>query len=71
MLKAIHACESRATAEATAQRVRATLEDMKLSKLGDWVTTTVAETLLRQILLSVGGQITKRSQQAVAAMLFR
>jgi hypothetical protein len=41
MLNAIHACESRVAAEAMAQCVRATLDDMKLSKLGDWVATTV------------------------------
>jgi len=44
MLKAIHASESRAAAEMTAERVRATLEDM-ISKLGEWITATVGETL--------------------------
>jgi hypothetical protein len=42
MLKAIHACEIRAAADAKAQRVRATLDDKKLSELGDWVPATVA-----------------------------
>ena len=45
MLKAIHASESRPAAEATAERVRARLEDMKLSKLGEWIAATVGETL--------------------------
>jgi len=31
--------------EMTAERVRATLKDMKLSKLGEWITATVVETL--------------------------
>ena len=42
MLKAIHASESRSAAEVTAQRV---LDDMKLSKLGEWIAATVGETL--------------------------
>jgi len=29
----------------TAELVRATLEDMKLSKLGEWITATIGETL--------------------------
>jgi transposase-like protein len=45
MLKAIHSSESRSAAEVTAQRVRATLDDMKLSKLGEWIAATVGETL--------------------------
>jgi transposase-like protein len=45
MLKAIHASESRQGAEATAERVRARLEDMKLSKLAEWIAATVGETL--------------------------
>jgi putative transposase len=45
MLKAIHASQSRAAAEATAERVRATLDAMKLSKLGEWIAATVGETL--------------------------
>jgi putative transposase len=45
MLKAIHASESRAAAEATTERVRANLATMKLSKLGDWIAATVPETL--------------------------
>jgi transposase-like protein len=45
MLKAIHASESRQGAEATAERVRARLEDMKLSKLAEWIAVTVGETL--------------------------
>jgi transposase-like protein len=44
-LKAIHASESRQGAEATAERVRARLEDMKLSKLAEWIAATVGETL--------------------------
>jgi putative transposase len=45
MLKAIHASESRAAAEATAERVRARLEEMKLPKLAEWIAATVGETL--------------------------
>ena len=45
MLKAIHASESRQGAEATAERVRARLEDMKLSKLAEWIAATVGQTL--------------------------
>lgn len=45
MLKAIHASESRTAAEATAERVRARLEDMKLPKLAEWIAATVGETL--------------------------
>lgn len=45
MLKAIHASESRAAAEATAERVRARLEQMKLPKLAEWIAATVGETL--------------------------
>jgi putative transposase len=45
MLKAIHASESRAAAEMTAERVRATLDEVKLSKLSEWISATVGETL--------------------------
>jgi putative transposase len=45
MLKAIHAQESRQAAEAKAAAVAAELERMKLSKLAEWMTTSVAETL--------------------------
>jgi transposase-like protein len=45
MLKAIHASESRTAAEATAERVRTRLEEMNLSKLGQWIAATVGETL--------------------------
>ena len=45
MLKAIHASESRAAAETTAERVRARLEEMRLGKLGAWIAATVGETL--------------------------
>jgi putative transposase len=45
MLKAIHASESRPAAEATAERVRARLEEMKLPKLVEWIAATVGETL--------------------------
>ena len=45
MLRAIHTSESRSATEVTARRVRATLDDMKLSKLGEWIAATVGETL--------------------------
>jgi putative transposase len=45
MLKAMHASESRTAAEATAERVRTRLEEMNLSKLGQWIAATVGETL--------------------------
>jgi transposase-like protein len=45
MLKAIHAQESRQAAEAKAAPVVAELGLMKLSKLVEWMTTSVADTL--------------------------
>ncbi len=45
MLKAIHAQESRQAAEVKAAAVAAELGRMKLSKLAEWMTTSVAETL--------------------------
>ena len=45
MLEAIHAQESRQAAEAKAVAVAAELGRMKLGKLAEWITTTVAETL--------------------------
>ena len=45
MLKAIHAQESRQAAEAKAAAVVAELGRMKLSKLAEWMTTSVADTL--------------------------
>jgi putative transposase len=44
MLKAIHAQESRQAAEAKAAAVVAELGRMKLSKLAEWITTSVVET---------------------------
>jgi hypothetical protein len=44
MLKAIHAQESRQAAEAKAAAVIAEIGRMKLSKLAEWITTSVAET---------------------------
>ena len=45
MLKAIHASEDRAAAEETAKRICATLREMKLPVLAQWIEETVAETL--------------------------
>lgn len=45
MLKAIHAQENRQAAEAKAAAVVAELGRMKLSKLAEWMTTSVVETL--------------------------
>ena len=45
MLKAIHAQESLKTAQEKAQAVVARLQEMKLAKAADWVSTTVQETL--------------------------
>jgi putative transposase len=45
MLKAIHAQESWQAAEAKAAVLAAELGRMKLSKLAEWMTTSVAETL--------------------------
>jgi transposase-like protein len=42
-MKVIHASESRSAAEVTAQRVPATLDDMKLSELGEWIAAAVDE----------------------------
>jgi transposase-like protein len=45
MIKAIHAQESRQAAEAKAAAVIAELARMKLGKLAEWMTASVAETL--------------------------
>jgi putative transposase len=45
MLKAIHAQESRRAADAKVAAVVVELKRMKLGKLAEWITTTVAETL--------------------------
>jgi putative transposase len=45
MLKAIHAQESRQASEAKAAAVAAELTRMKLGKLAEWMTASVAETL--------------------------